>query len=81
MTTPYPINELFVWVVDDPTRQHAIMGMMTPGKTPMQCVSSKRKNMERSEMQLVAAATAEQTGHPVKLQRFVLAETLVEIKG
>lgn len=80
MTTPYPISELFVWIVDDPTSQHAIMGMMTPGGMPMQCVSSKRENMARGEVRTVAQLIAEDTGLPVKLQRFVLAETLVEVK-
>jgi len=79
MTTPYPINELFVWIVEDATRQHGIMGMMTPSGLPMQAVSSKRENMDRMEVREVAAMIAGQVGCPVKLQRFVLAETLTEI--
>ena len=79
-STPYPINEVFAWVIDDPTGEHAIMGVLAPGGTPMQAISSKRSTMERPELKHIAALTAEDTGLPVRLQRFVLAETLAEEK-
>jgi hypothetical protein len=71
----YPIKDLFAWVVDDPSGEHAIMGVMMP-TMPMQAVSSKRANMELSEIAQVAELSAKALGFPVRLQRYTLAETL-----
>ena len=81
MTTPYPITELFVWVVDDPTSRHAVMAVKFVGDMPMQAVSSTLRRMQRPEILEIAELTARETGLPVRLQRFVLAETLMEVKG
>lgn len=78
-TIPYPISELFAWVIDDPSGRLAIMGF-SPGNIPMQAVSSKRTNMEQAKVAAFAKLAAEQTGYPVRLQRFVLAETIQEFK-
>lgn len=74
MTTPYPITELFAWVADDPTGEHAVIGVLSPDGLPMQAVSSKRVNMEM--MRAAAEQAAKFIGRPVELRRFVAAEVL-----
>lgn len=77
MLQPYPITELFAWIVDDPSREHAIMGVMRPDGLPMQATSSRRDLMEK--MRPAAEMIARETGHPVRLTRFIIAEVVEEV--
>jgi hypothetical protein len=74
------IEELYAWIVDDPTGEHGIIGVLTPSGLPMQAVSSKRHLMERGEFADVAGRTAKQLGLPVQLVKFTRAEVLTEKK-
>jgi hypothetical protein len=67
------ITELFAWVVDDETGEHGIMGVAGPNG-PMQAVSSKRRVLEM--LRPIAEHVAKETGKPVLLLRFALAETV-----
>lgn len=72
---PYPITDVFVWVVDDPNRVHALLGYLQPGKTiQMQCAGANLELVERMERE--ARNLAEELGLTIRLQRFTLAETL-----
>lgn len=73
----YPITELFAWIVDDPTEKHGIVALHLMGM-PAQAVTSKAHvaDLMRPDIEVIAQLA----GRPVKLQRFVLAETMVEIK-
>jgi hypothetical protein len=73
----YPINELFAWVVEDPTGEHGIIGVMSPiNGLPMQAVSSRKEKMLRPEYQEIVAQIRKDTGKPVELRRYVLAEVV-----
>ena len=68
----YPVVELFAWVIDDPSGQHGIMGVMSPRTgLPMQAVSSRRDLMEN--FRPIAEDSARRLGLPCQLRRFVLA--------
>jgi hypothetical protein len=72
---PYPISEVYCWVVDDPTGTHALLGYLQPGKhIQMQCAGASRSLVERMESE--AARLSKELGLPIRLQRFVLAETI-----
>lgn len=73
MPVTYPISELFAWIVDDPSEQHGIVAIKVMG-VPMQAVTSKRALAERMKPDIESVTAF--TGRPVKLQRFVLAETI-----
>lgn len=75
---PYPINEVFAWIVDDATGQHAIMGFRGRDGHTIQAVSSRRDLMEGAGLVAEVEIAAELIGKPIRLQRFVLAETIKE---
>lgn len=77
MSVTYPITELYAWIVDDPTEQHGIIAFeLSVGLA--QAVTSKPHIADM--MRPSAQAAAQALGLPVKLQRFVLAETMMEFK-
>lgn len=73
----YPITELYAWIVDDPTEEYGIVALHLAG-IPAQAVTSKAHvaDLMRPDIEVIAGITR----RPVRLQRFVLAETMVEIK-
>lgn len=77
---PYPITELFAWVIDDPSGKLAIMGY-SKGVLPMQAVTSKQELAERPELAEFAKLCAQQTGYPVRLVRFTVAQIMREFEG
>jgi hypothetical protein len=71
----YPITELFAWVVDDPTGEHGVIGFnMEGGLAFIQAVTSNRAVAEK--VGEAAHQAARETGRPLMLQRFILAETI-----
>lgn len=76
--TPYPITEIFAWVVDDPSGTHGILGVIR-GDMPMQGISARRELMDTPEMRAVAAGAAQELGLRVHLKRFLLCERLVTV--
>lgn len=72
----YPIKELYVWIVDDPTGEHGIVAAAVgKGGFAMQAVTSRRRTAEQL-MRPIAEDAKQATGRPVKLQRFKLVETI-----
>lgn len=72
----YPITELFAWIVDDPTEEHGIVAIRVMGGLG-QAVTSKRRIAD--SMRPDIEPIAKMTDKPVKLQRFVLIETVETI--
>lgn len=80
MKAPYPITEIFAWVIDDPSSHMGIIAMMPLDGLPMQAISSKRYVIDNPKFRDFAESVAQQTGYPVRLQRFVLSDTVTEFK-
>lgn len=76
--TPYPVNEIFAWVVDDPSGTNGILGVWRMGM-PMQGVATRRELMDNTEMRATATEAAEALGLRVHVKRFVLAESLAAV--
>lgn len=70
----YPISELYAWVIDDPSKQHGIVAFRLNTGDLAQAVTSEKRLADMMEGSAKAAAKI--TGLPVKLQRFVLKETV-----
>jgi hypothetical protein len=77
---PYPINEIYAWVIDDPSGTHGILGVQTPELGLMQAVSSKFKNLASEDMLRVATETANNLGLRVRLVRFVQADVAIVVQ-
>jgi hypothetical protein len=75
----YPITEIYAWVIDDPSCHLGIIGMMPLDGTPMQAISSRRHVIENPIFRAFAESVAKQTGFPVRLQRFILADTVTQL--
>lgn len=69
----YPITELYAWIVDDPSEQHGIVAFRL-GFNIGQAVTSKRH--VAGKLTDAAKRASAETGFPVRLHRFVLAETI-----
>lgn len=74
----YPITELYAWVIDDPSGQHGLIGYRNGSGVLVQCATSERRIADKIEGECQRGAR--QLGLPVKLQRFVLAETIKELR-
>lgn len=75
MPMNYPITELYAWIIDDPTETHGIVAFeLSVGLA--QAVTSKPHIADM--MRPSAQAAGQALGLPVKLQRFVLAETMIQ---
>lgn len=73
----YPITELYAWIVDDPAGQHGLIGFQHGGPL-VQCATSERRIADKIEGECQLAAR--NLNKPIKLQRFVLAETIKELR-
>jgi hypothetical protein len=72
-------QEIWAWVVDDPSGQHGIIAF-TDSSTGLllQAVNSKREPLER--IRHIAVEAARLTGLPVQLRHFTHMEVVDEVK-
>lgn len=73
----YPITELYAWIVDDPSGEHGLIGFRHGGGPLVQCATSERRIADKLENECQQGARNLKL--PIKLQRFVLAETIKEL--
>lgn len=73
----YPITDLYAWIIDDPSGVCGLIGTAPSVIGPMQGVTSRLHVAQKLEP--IARAAARDTGHTVRLQRFTIAETLMEV--
>lgn len=79
--TPYPITTLYAWIVDDPSRTHAIMAVMHPANgLPMQACGSRRELMDNPKMRETMAEAAQITRLPIMLCEFTTRNVIDEVK-
>lgn len=77
---PYPITELFAWIIDDPAQEHGVIAFsLNRNLTFAQAVTSERRIADKVKPIAIQAAAV--TCLSVKLQRFALVETIDEIKA
>ena len=75
----YPIKEVYAWVVDDPDSLLGILAMIPLDGHPMQAISSNRAAIDNEKFRAFVESVAQQTGYKVRLQRFALSNTEVEV--
>jgi hypothetical protein len=74
---PYPLTELFVWVVDDPTCKHGIVGVFSQNTgMMMQAASSMKEKMMLPVYTDAVEEIGKATGLKVELRRYILAEVV-----
>lgn len=71
-------NELFAWVIVDPSGTHGIITMHTPDGKAMPTISSKREIMEG--IRFLAEEVTAELKLPVQLRHFKSFEVLDEVK-
>lgn len=74
------IKNLFLWVIQDPSGQHSIMGFSDPNTGQMQAVTSKEDLA--NNLRPMAEEAAELLGFPIHLVKFDVtqAEIVTVIK-